>query len=305
MVARQPRGAAVGRLATVTRRQFGLFTWNQALAAGLTPAMIKSRSRAGTFVRVHRGVYRLGGSPRSWRQDVLAAVMWGGDDAVASHATAAKLWRFPLSPSAVEITVRARRTAPSPHIKVHRGLVAAKVVIEGIPATNAARTLLDIANRLEPSLLEAFVDDAISRRVTTPANLEWELSMSGGRRRSGSKALRASIAHLKDGHCESALENKVLRLLIGAGLPAPKGQYEIRSGDFSARVDFAYPQAKLAIEVDGFQYHSDRQAFERDRRRDAKLKSLDWQVLRITDRFLREPHDFLAAVRRSLGDTLF
>ena len=179
MVARQPRDASVDRAAAITRRQYGLVTWNQAIAASLTPAMVKSRIRAGTFVRVHRGVYRLGGSPRSWRQDALAAVMWGGDEAVASHGTAAKLWRFPLSPRAVEITVRARRSAPNPNIRVHRGLVSAKVVIEGIPATNAARTLLDIADRLEPSLLETLVDDAITRRLTTPANLDWELSMSG------------------------------------------------------------------------------------------------------------------------------
>lgn len=85
----------------------------------------------------------------------------------------------------------------------------------------------------------------------------------------------------------------------------PHRQQEIRARDFYARVDIAYPHVQLAIEVDGFRHHSSRDAFERDRRRDAKLKTLGWQVIRVTERFLREPHDFLAAVRRALGDTLF
>jgi len=205
----------------------------------------------------------------------------------------------------VEITVRARRSAPSPNLVVHRGLVPATVVIEGIPATNAARTLLDVASRVEPPLLETLVDDAITRRITTRANLEWEATLSGGQGRPGTRAFRDAIAHLREGHCESPLENKVLRLLIADGLPVPRRQYEIQSGDFKARVDFAYPEAKLAIEVDGFRHHGDREAFERDRRRDARLAALGWTVIRVTDRQVQERRGFLTAVRSLLGATLF
>ena len=235
---------------------------------------------------------------------VMAVVLWGGDGAAASHGTAAKLWGFSVSPSAIEITVHARREAPNPNIKVHRGIVGAATV-DGIPVTSAARTLLDIGDRVSIPVLESMVDDAITRRIASPASLEWELRMSGGRGRPGSKAFRSALAHLEDGHCESVLENKVLRILLKAGLPLPVRQFPIQTRTSVVRVDFAYPDAKLAIEVDGFKYHSDHGAFDNDRLRDARLKAVGWTAIRATTRFLEDPTDFIAAVTAHLGITLF
>ena len=306
MVARDPKHAKPDtKLALTAARQHGLVTRKQAIAAGLTPEMIKRRLQDGTFSRVYRGIYRLASAPRSWRQTVLAVVLLGGDAAVASHGTAAKLWGYPVSPSHIEITVPARRDAPRGNIKVHRGTVNATESIDGIPVTTPARTLLDIASRVEPNDLESMVDDAITRGLTTRSFLEWELQLTGGAGRYGSKALRAALVHLDHGHCESHLENKILRILLAAGLPTPVRQYEIKAGDFLARVDFAYPHVKLAIEVDGFKYHRDRDPFHNDRRRDTRLASLGWHVIRVTDRDAKDPSDFIEAVRRRLGAALF
>ena len=271
----------------------------------MTPEMIKSRLRRQKFVREFAGVYRLSGVPTSWRQKVQAVALWGGDDAVVSHATAAKLWRFPVTPKQIEITVPHKKEAPRRDIRVHRGVVNSRVSIEGIPVTNPSRTLLDIAGRVEPTVLETMVDDAITRRLTTPAALEWELCTSGGQGRFGSRAFRAALAHLSEGHCESPLESKILRVLLKAGLPPPKRQFEIAVDGDVVRVDFAYPAAKLAIEVDGFQHHSSREAFDADRRRDSRLRGIGWQVLRVSDRMLEEPEHFIRAVETSLGTSLF
>ncbi len=306
MVARQPQPAKPEHvLSTTARRQHGVFTRRQALAAGFTHQAIKTRLTNGSFVRVLRGVYRFGAAPRSWKQDVLAVVIWAGDDAVASHGTAAKLWRFPVAPAWVEITVPARRDPPNRNIRIHRGRVPAKEIVDGIAVTTAARTLLDIADRVDAGPLETMIDDAIARRIATTASLEWELAMSGGSGRYGSARFRKALAHLRDGHCESPLENKVLRVLLAAGLPLPLRQYEIRDPAFTARVDFAYPDAKVAIEVDSYEYHSSRTRFDDDRRRDARLKAIDWQVIRVTDRALADPSPFIAAVRAARRDALF
>jgi very-short-patch-repair endonuclease len=49
-----------------------------------------------------------------------------------------------------------------------------------------------------------------------------------------------------------------------------------------ARVDFAYPERKLAIEVDGFQFHSGRESFDRDRRRLSAISALGWRLQLVT-----------------------
>lgn len=294
------------RLARISARQHGLVTRRQAMAVGLSAEMIKTRLRNGTLVPVLRGVYRLPGVRRTWKQDVLAVVLWGGDKAVASHGTAAKLWGFAVSPSAIEITVPVRRQAPKGSIKIHRGAIAANDTIDFIPVTTPTRTLLDIANRVDRPVLEALVDDAIAHKLATRTMLEWELSMTGGSGRYGSHALRQALDHLADGHAESLLESKVLRILLAAGLPMPARQYEIRSnGVLIARVDLAYSSVRLAIEVDGYEFHSSRKAFDDDRRRDARLATMGWQVIRATSAVTRDSSDFIAAVRRRIEATLF
>ena len=124
--------------------------------------MIKTRLRQGSLVRVLSGVYRLSAAPTTWKQKTLSVVLWGGDGCAASHGTAAKLWRFAVSPKDIEITVPGKKDAPRSGIRVHRGTVSTRVSIDGIPVTSPARTLLDIADRLHVDVLESLVDDAIS-----------------------------------------------------------------------------------------------------------------------------------------------
>lgn len=102
---------------------------------------------------------------------------------------------------------------------------------------------------------------------------------------------------------ESPLETRFRRLLLHAGLPEPDAQYEIRrsDGSFVARVDFAYPSARLAIEVDGYAFHSSRQRWEADRIRANRLADVGWQALRVTKTAMREPDEILGIVRRALA----
>jgi len=96
----------------------------------------------------------------------------------------------------------------------------------------------------------------------------------------------------------------VRRTFAQAGLPTPIPQYEIvaRDGSFVGRVDFAFPEARLAIEVDGYAFHSSRKDWERDRVRQNELVALGWFVLRTTKRQMTErPQDFIALVWRRLA----
>ena len=110
-------------------------------------------------------------------------------------------------------------------------------------------------------------------------------------------------ARLDHGVTESPLEHDVLRLLKEAGLPDPQLQYILRDGDrFVARLDFAYPESRVAIEADGFRYHADRHAFDDDRARANAVQALGWRVLRVTAKHLeQDPVGVAAWVRRALS----
>src|SRR5439155_15646509 len=99
------------------------------------------------------------------------------------------------------------------------------------------------------------------------------------------------------------LETQVLKLLRNAGLPIPILQYVVRDGSrFIARLDFAYPDQRVAIEADGFRYHDDRQGFDAERARGNEIQALGWHVLRITSKHLQQDPDVVVAwVRRALN----
>ncbi len=108
---------------------------------------------------------------------------------------------------------------------------------------------------------------------------------------------------LADGLTESPLESDMLNLLKDRDMPMPKLQYEVWQWErFIARLDFAYPEQRVAIEVDGFRYHDGRQAFDADRARSNEIQAMGWLVLRITSKHLEEdPDGVVAWVRRALS----
>jgi hypothetical protein len=97
----------------------------------------------------------------------------------------------------------------------------------------------------------------------------------------GLAALRDLLADARAGS-QSHLEILGLLALAAAGLPAPQLQYEIPLGYGSLHVDAAWPEVKLAVEFDGAAYHSGRDDWQRDLRRDAALAALGWIVLRFS-----------------------
>jgi very-short-patch-repair endonuclease len=70
------------------------------------------------------------------------------------------------------------------------------------------------------------------------------------------------------------------------------------------RFDFAYPDAKLIIETDGYRWHSGNQAWQRDRRRDNDLNRLGWTVLRFTAEDMKSPCDVVRQIRSVLTPSL-
>jgi very-short-patch-repair endonuclease len=127
------------------------------------------------------------------------------------------------------------------------------------------------------------LESALRARLVTVEELIREERRSAPTSR-GRGTLRALLEGRSPILTESTLEALVLSALLKSGLPAPSLQHEIfdQDGVLIARVDFAYPDARLAIEADGYRFHSTRNDWSRDRARQNALIRLGWTPYRVT-----------------------
>jgi very-short-patch-repair endonuclease len=272
-------------------RQHGVVTWRQ-LHAHVTLQIGRTARTRGWIEPVRSNVYRLAGSERTWHQAVMAAVLAAGDEAVASHATAAALWRFEgFRPGSIglEVTVRRGRRPRLERVTVHatsRLRTEDRCHRDRIPVTSAARTVCDLDARLPEPRLARLVDDALVRKLVTIEQLrETYEALRGGRR--SIRAIGRILAARGDeaALADSVPEAQLVRWLRDAGLPEPEQQHRIDA----YRVDLAYPSRGLLVEYDGFEAHTTRSAFDADRRRQNALVLRDGPVvLRFTSASTRE-----------------
>ena len=296
------------RLCSLAEHQDGLVTRAQGLSAGVSYAAIDGRLRNDRLQRVARDVYRVPGSAPTWRQSLVAAMLTAGEGAVASHTSAAALWRMPgFDPGPIEVTrLRGRsRVARVGVLHETRCLPPGHVTaVDGIPVTAVARTVLDLCGAVHPRRAERALANALAMRITTPARLHAVLVEAGKRGRPGSRLLRQLLSERDDGQPppESELESLLVTVLRAAGLPTPARQVALGSDATPiGRVDFVYREARLVLEADSRRHHSSWLDVEADRRRDAALLAAGWFVLRVTwDQLVHHPGDIAAAVRSAL-----
>jgi hypothetical protein len=163
----------------------------------------------------------------------------------------------------------------------------------GLPTVCVDRAVRDLVARLDLADAVTLCDAAL-QRGWQPDPRSWP--------RAQARALRRLLP-LADGRSESALETRIRLILVAAGVAPQELQYEIRDGDghLIARLDMAWPDAKLALEADGKAHHDPLPAVYRDRRRSNDLGGLGWRVLRFTWADLRYPGWIVQQVRRALA----
>ena len=277
------------QLASVARRQHGVVTLGQAIAAGLSPEGVRWRVRVGRWTRVAPGVFALAGTAATWRQRTMAAVLAAGPGAVASHTTAAALYGLSRCPfTGVEVTVPLGRSRRSPLGVVHGSARLDRIdvaSVDSIPVTRPPRTLIDLAAAVDKVVLEEALDDALIRRLTTLHQLRQRAQVLGVSGRQGTRLLREALAGWSDGDlAEGVAEMRMVRRLVANGQPKPVLQYEVDDGNgrFVARLDAAYPEVKVGLEMNGFRWHGTPQAFARDPGRLRRLAALGWLILPCT-----------------------
>lgn len=285
----------------------GLVLRERVFRAGVEPDLLVVALRTGRLVRVQRGVYTARATPAGPLARARAAILSSGVvDAVASHATAGRVHQLhvPGRPRVEHVTVRRElRRIHRRDLQFHgRAIGLGEVVaIGGVSLTSRARTVFDLATVLPELDAVWCADDALRRGLVTRV----ELIEQGARHARGGGPAAARIA-AADGMAESALETAGRLALAAAGVRLPEPQHEVRDGTgrLVARVDGAYPELRLALELDGASVHSAPEAVFRDRRRQNELHLLGWRVLRFTwwD-VVHDPARFVATVRAALVST--
>lgn len=271
---------------------------------GGTDHHITSRLASGRWERVDQGVYRLVGLPLTWRSKLLAPIMSAGGLALASHLSAAVLHGAPgFGEGTPELSVARGTKFRRPSLRVHTSTDiehCQRQVIDAVPVTDPARTMLDVARFVGEGRLLRTIEWARRTGATDWSQLISTLARHARRGRPGVTKLRRVIvanAHRTE-ITDSDLELLVLALLVEHGLPEPVLHHRVLDGTrFVAEVDLAYPELKIAIELDGA-VHLERDVRERDLPRQNDLVLLGWTVLRFTwARLQRSPEQLVAEVR--------
>jgi very-short-patch-repair endonuclease len=223
--------------------------------------------------------------------------------AVLSHRSAAALWEllsYP-APAPICITVPPGRSAVRPRIRIHRAILNRQDIRRrrGLALTSPPRTILDLAAELAGESLEHVVAEAHYRRLASDRELRDQLARNPRKR--GTVKLRR-ILDLPGGprRTRSPAERAMLRLLRRAGLIG----FETNSRVHGYEVDFLWREQGFAVEIDGYDGHSGRVAFERDRLKIATLKARGVDVMPVTARQLRDdPEGVLARLLSGLDLT--
>jgi predicted transcriptional regulator of viral defense system len=175
MYSKPPTEPTWQALYDVAASQEGLFTTQQAAAAGYSPPLLAHHQKVGRIVRLRRGIYRLVHFPQGEQEELVTAWLWTDAQGVLSHQTALSLHGLSdVLPAQIHLTLplnwRQRR------FRVPRGFVlhyadvspSDRTWIGAVSVTSARRTLNDCAIAgLSPDLLRQGAKQALTRGLVT------------------------------------------------------------------------------------------------------------------------------------------
>ncbi|MGB5151422.1 MAG: DUF559 domain-containing protein [Mycobacterium sp.] len=273
----------------------GVITLEQACSVGMGRHTVQRRVAAGRWRRCGPSVYFVDDRPFTDAARIRAGV-WGYGKNAASSGLAAAWWhgltRF--APEIVEVTVP-RNSNGRVHAgtRVRRRDLGRPDVVErrGLRVTALTLTVVEAAARRGGG--SAIMDSALQQQIPLSELWRSHLRHKG---RYGAPAARRLLQAADDG-ARSQAERLLAQLLRSASLTGWRTNYKV--GRY--RVDFAFPKHRVAIEVDGWAFHSDRADFQHDRERQNQIMLMRWQVLRFTWLDLTAyPERVLATIRAAI-----
>jgi very-short-patch-repair endonuclease len=297
VVMRPQRRTVEKKLARLAGKAHGVVSRAELHSVGVTESEIKSRVAAGSLIRIHRGIFRVGHAAPSLEARYMAAVKaCGAGSLLAGHAAGHLFRILRRSPSLPEVlTTTERRIGGVVTHRVRRTDLTDGIRWRGIPVTTVPRTLVDLAAVLSEADLARACHEAGVLHRTTPAQVERVLS----RRHNwpGARKLR----HVLWGEVPvslSRLEAVFIARLKEAGLPLPETNRAVDG----RRVDCRWPERRLTVELDSYRYHHSRHAWEQDRQREREARARGDELRRYTWRDVAEDPEPMLTDLRSLLD---
>jgi predicted transcriptional regulator of viral defense system/very-short-patch-repair endonuclease len=285
-------------LAETARQQHGVVSARQLAEFGFPRETIARWVKEQRLHRIHRGVYAVGHTSLTWEGRCMAAVL-ANAPAVASHQTAAWIWELRRwRPGRFDLTAPTRRHRREPNV-VHFALLRPDdiAVVEGIPVTSVARTVLDLAPDEPTRTLQQMMDRAEERNTFDLRRFDCLLARAGGH--PGRVKLRHALDTFKPEQAvlRSDLERRFRDLVLAAGLPRPATNVFVAGYELDA-----YWEAEgFAVELDAYATHGSEHSFEADREREDDLLLAGIEMIRVTaTRLDREPRETIARVAAHL-----
>jgi very-short-patch-repair endonuclease len=295
----------VGRereLEAMATRQHGVVSHVQLLGLGFDEQWIERRIRERRLLAIHRNVYAVGHRRLTPRAPWWAALLAYGTSASLSHHTAAVLWGF-QRPRRGPIHVTAGTGRQGAHrrqgIWIHRCKLepADRATRDRFPVTSVARTIFDLAEVAPFETLKGAAEEADRLKLLRLRELEQTCERGRGRR--ALRPVRRLIEELRPpDEGRSPLEIRFPAFVREHRLPAPMQNVHVLGHE----VDALWEEAKLIVELDSWEHHGHRAAFERDRARDPKLLIAGYRTIRVTHRRLdREARQLACEIRQLLA----
>jgi very-short-patch-repair endonuclease len=254
---------------------------------GVTRRGVRTRVGRGELVLVNTGVFRHTVADITWEQRVLAAALGAGTDALVARRSAIRLWNLSaIHTNRLEVVVPrwGRRPLREGQLIESTDLLPSdRAVVDGIPVTGVARTLIDCATKVGPVRLLEMADDAVFRKLMTYEELLDRFVRLARRGRPGVVYTRAVLEQRLNVELgTNAFETMVLDIIRQNGLPMPVVQHPVIVDGQKFFLDMAWPQVKRFIECDGWEWHGRPQRHTDDLKRQNILVNAEWKPLRFT-----------------------
>jgi hypothetical protein len=288
------RGSVDQKIGALADGQHGVVSHVQLrIGLGLPEGQIRYRLEVGRLHRIEQCAYAVGRRSVTTKGRWLACVFTCGAGARLGYRSAAALWGIaPYSGPLIDV-IAPRRRRSRRNLVVHTArLDPLDVTIEdAIPVTTVARTLIDLSAIADVRRIERALTRAEKLELFDLRSIEAACARAYGHR--GLKNLNQALSlYVPDGATRSDFEGDLVHLCRDYDLPQPL----INSIVEGYEVDAWWPGTRLIIELDSWEHHRDRAAFERDRIRDAKLVQAGYIVVRVTWRRLHDQPEEVASL---------
>jgi hypothetical protein len=258
--------------------QGGVATSAQVLAF-LTRRALDAELKSGVLQRVWYGIYGRGNVDTQLRLRALDLAT--GTTVAVCLGTAAAAYGFDTEETADlhVLNPGGGQLRSTEGLVVHRRDGAPLRLVAGRPVTAPAWTAVEVACGLRRPRALATLDAALRSGTCSGLDLQKAAWQQAGRR--GIVTVR-ELLPLAAPEAESPMESEARLVMIDGGLPPPMLQYEVVDASRRTwRLDFAWPEFRLAVEYDGVAWHSGPKEFLRDRRRSGALQDLGWIAIPI------------------------